>query len=152
MLKAISMEKVDMRKVVLGLLMLALFVFVVTHMDPAFAGDNFDTTGIEDPGLGIGNEFPWTKMLNALAKELTGPLPMTLGILGLAAAAVAMFTGNGGGGTQKFIMLIFAVSTCLFAPTFISWIRKSATGATLNDVIVIADVVKEGVRCGAFLP
>lgn len=150
MLKAISMEKVDMRKVVLGLLMLALFVFVVTHMDPAFAGDSYDTTGI---GSGVGSEaFPWTKMLNSLAKELTGPLPMTLGILGLAAAAIAMFTGNGGGGTQKFIMLIFAVSTCLFAPSFISWIRKSATGATLNDVIVVADVVKEGVRCGAFLP
>lgn len=149
MLKAISMEKVDMRKVVLGLLMLALFVFVVTHMDPAFAGDKYDTTGI---GSGVGDSFPWTKMLNSLAKELTGPLPMTLGILGLAAAAIAMFTGNGGGGTQKFIMLIFAVSTCLFAPTFISWIRKSATGATLNDVIVVADVVKEGVRCGAFLP
>ena len=130
MLKAISMEKVDMRKVVLGLLMLALFVFVVTHMDPAFAGDNYDTTGI---GEGVGDSFPWTKMLNSLAKELTGP-------------------GNGGGGTQKFIMLIFAVSTCLFAPSFISWIRKSATGATLNDVIVVADVVKEGVRCGAFLP
>lgn len=151
MLKAISMEKVDMRKVVLGLLMLALFVFVVTHMDPAFAGDNYDTTGI---GAGVSDKdaFPWTKMLNSLAKELTGPLPMTLGILGLAAAAIAMFTGNGGGGTQKFIMLIFAVSTCLFAPSFISWIRKSATGATLNDVIVVADVVKEGVRCGAFLP
>ena len=149
MLKAISIEKVDMMKVVLGLFMLALFVFVVTHMDPAFAGDNYDTTGIGD---GVGDSFPWTKMLNSLAKELTGPLPMTLGILGLAAAAIAMFTGNGGGGTQKFIMLIFAVSTCLFAPTFISWIRKSATGATLNDVIVVADVVKEGVRCGAFLP
>ena len=151
MLKAISMEKVDMRKVVLGLLMLALFVFVVTHMDPAFAGDNYDTTGIGS-GVASKDAFPWTKMLNSLAKELTGPLPMTLGILGLAAAAIAMFTGNGGGGTQKFIMLIFAVSTCLFAPSFISWIRKSATGATLNDVIVVADVVKEGVRCGAFLP
>ncbi len=80
--------------------------------------------------------YPWTKMLNSLAKELTGPLPMTLGILGLAAAAIAMFTGNGGGGTQKFIMLIFAVSTCLFAPTFISWIKTSAGGLTLLDVLV----------------
>ena len=80
-------------------------------------------------------KFPWTKILNTLAKELTGPLPMTLGILGLAAAAVAMFTGNGGGGTQKFIMLIFAISTCLFAPTFIKWISNSAGGVSVVDVV-----------------
>ena len=108
--------------------------------DVAFAESvGFETADVSNKNyldtLGDVN-YPWTKMLNSLAKELTGPLPMTLGILGLAAAAIAMFTGNGGGGTHKFIMLIFAVSTCLFAPTFISWIKTSAGGFTLLDVLV----------------
>lgn len=109
-------------------------------LDVAFAESvGFETADVSNKNyldtLGDVN-YPWTKMLNTLAKELTGPLPMTLGILGLAAAAIAMFTGNGGGGTQKFIMLIFAVSTCLFAPSFISWIKTSAGGLTLLDVLV----------------
>ena len=122
----------------------------MAYTQGAFA-DTFKTDNISD-GLSGTREFPWTKMLNTLAQQLTGPLPMTLGILGLAAAAIAMFTGNGGGGTQKFIMLIFAVSTCLFAPTFISWIRSSAGAATMSDVIVVADTVAEGVKSGAMLP
>lgn len=119
-------------------LVLCLALWLCT--DVAFAESvGFETADVSNKNyldtLGDVN-YPWTKMLNSLAKELTGPLPMTLGILGLAAAAIAMFTGNGGGGTQKFIMLIFAVSTCLFAPSFISWIKTSAGGLTLLDVLV----------------
>ena len=111
-------------------MMLCLFAGMAYAQSVGFSGDT----------VGEGS-LPWTKILNTLAKELTGPLPMTLGILGLAAAAVAMFTGNGGGGTQKFIMLIFAISTCLFAPTFISWVSKSAGGATITDVAASAQVL-----------
>ena len=151
MVKAVSLRvsSVDWKKVVVGLLALAVFCAVLANTEGAFA-DTFKTDNIAD-GLGD-KEFPWTKMLNTLAQQLTGPLPMTLGILGLAAAAIAMFTGNGGGGTQKFIMLIFAVSTCLFAPTFISWIRTSAGAATMSDVVVVADTVAEGVKSGVMLP
>lgn len=130
------------RCAVFSLLCLCLFLCLVFLLcsDVAFAESvGFETADVSNKNyldtLGDVN-YPWTKMLNTLAKELTGPLPMTLGILGLAAAAIAMFTGNGGGGTQKFIMLIFAVSTCLFAPSFISWIKTSAGGLTLLDVLV----------------
>ena len=152
MVKAVSLRvsSVDCKKVVVGLLALAAFCAVMVYADGAFA-DTFKTDNISDTLSGT-REFPWTKMLNTLAQQLTGPLPLTLGILGLAAAAIAMFTGNGGGGTQKFIMLIFAVSTCLFAPTFISWIRSSAGAATMSDVVVVGDAVVEGVKAGALLP
>ena len=88
---------------------------------------------------GIGGEsnevtdvkWPWTGMLQSLSQQLTGPLPMTLGILGIAAAAIGMFMGNHGAGMQKMLVLIFAVSICLFAPTFITMITQSAGGATI---------------------
>lgn len=130
------------RCAVFSLLCLCLVLCLALWLcsDVAFAESvGFETADVSNKNyldtLGDVN-YPWTKMLNTLAKELTGPLPMTLGILGLAAAAIAMFTGNGGGGAQKFIMLIFAVSTCLFAPSFISWIKTSAGGLTLLDVLV----------------
>lgn len=93
------------------------------------------SVGIDGIG-GDGNEvigvtWPWTGMLQSLANQLTGPLPMTLGILGIAAAAIGMFTGNHGAGMQKMLVLIFAVSICLFAPTFITMITQSAGGATI---------------------
>lgn len=76
-------------------------------------------------------KWPWTGMLQSLSQQLTGPLPMTLGILGIAAAAIGMFMGNHGAGMQKMLVLIFAVSICLFAPTFITMITQSAGGATI---------------------
>lgn len=78
-------------------------------------------------GSGVGTvDWPWTKFLNSLASQLTGPLPMALGILGIAVAAMGMFMGNHGAGMQKLLVLIFAVSICLFAPSFISYISTSA--------------------------
>lgn len=79
-------------------------------------------------------QWPWIKFLNSLATQLTGPLPMTLGVLGLAGAAIALFQGHAGGGTQKFIIIILVVSTCLFAPTFITYISTSAGGLTIMGV------------------
>lgn len=93
------------------------------------------SVGIEGIG-GAGNDvgqhtWPWVGMLQSLSRQLTGPLPMTLGILGIAAAAIGMFMGNHGAGMQKMLVLIFAVSICLFAPTFVSMISDSAGGATI---------------------
>ena len=76
-------------------------------------------------------EWPWMKFFNSLAQQFTGPLPMVLGILGLAGCAIAMFSGHAGGGTTKFIVLIFVVSTCLFAPSFIQYVSDSAGGLTI---------------------
>ena len=122
------------------LVVVALVLLYLGYHGVAFAESaGFETADVSNVNFRdtLGDKsFPWTKMLNTLAKELTGPLPMILGMLGIAAAAIAMFTGNGGGGTQKFIMLIFAVSTCLFVPTFITWIRDSAGGAVLSDVVL----------------
>ena len=77
---------------------------------------------------------------------------MTLGILGLAAAAIALFAGNGGAGTQKFIMLIFAVSICLFAPTFISYVSTSAGGATIGDALGTVEAAGSVAASAGVLP
>lgn len=70
--------------------------------------------------------WPWTGILNDLVDELTGPLPLTLGILGLVIAAIGLFAGNAGDGMRKFLVIILAISIALFAPTFIQWIADSA--------------------------
>ena len=79
-----------------------------------------------------GADWPWTKFLKNLAGQLSGPIPMVLGILGIVGAGLALFSGHPGGGTQKFIVLIFAISICLFAPTFITYVSDSANTAGLT--------------------
>lgn len=81
-----------------------------------------------------GIEWPWMKFLNSLADQVTGPLPMTLGALGIAGAAISLFAGHAGGGTQKFIMLIFVISICLFAPNFMGFLQTSAGGLTIGGL------------------
>jgi len=82
-----------------------------------------------------GITWPWMKFFNSLADQLTGPLPMTLGVMGIAGAAMALFSGHAGGGTQKFIVLILAVSICLFAPNFMTYIQTSAGGLTIAGMV-----------------
>ena len=81
-----------------------------------------------------GIEWPWMKFLNSLADQVTGPLPMTLGALGIAGAAISLFAGHAGGGTQKFIMLILVISICLFAPNFMGFLQSSADGLTIGGL------------------
>ena len=85
-------------------------------------------------GETIDIQWPWMKFFNSLADQLTGPLPMTLGAMGIAGAAIALFSGHAGGGTQKFIVLILAVSICLFAPNFMTYLQTSAGGLTIAGV------------------
>lgn len=70
--------------------------------------------------------WPWTAILNDILDEITGPLPLTLGALGIAIAAFRLFTGNAGDGVRKFLIIILAVSIVLFSPTFVLWIADSA--------------------------
>ena len=128
---------------------LALSVMLMQVVSPASCFSQ--SVGFNGATLGEVT-FPWTKFLNSLAKELTGPLPVTLGILGLAAAAIALFAGNGGAGTQKFIMLIFAVSICLFAPTFISYVSTSAGGATIGDALGTVEAAGSVAASAGVLP
>ena len=79
--------------------------------------------------------FPWTKFLNSLVKEVTGPFPITVGIICLAGAAFMMFMGNGGGFTQKLMIILFGVSIALFAPTLIGYVSTSAGGMTVEAVM-----------------
>lgn len=103
------------------------FVSTMTSFAQSVGIDGIGGTGNDVGGV----TWPWTGMLQSLSRQLTGPLPMTLGILGIAAAAIGMFMGNHGAGMQKMLVLIFAVSICLFAPSFITMITQSAGGATI---------------------
>ena len=102
----------------------------------AITNDVFASTisGVVTGAQTMSVQWPWEKFLGSLAEQLSGPLPRILGILGIVGAAVALFAGNGGAGTQKFIMLIFAISIALFAPSFIKYLNQSADRATIADV------------------
>lgn len=108
----------------------ALFTFLVTSPLLGHAIDISEQSGISD--------WPWTRFLNSLAEQLTGPLPKILGILGIAVAAIGMFMGNHGAGMQKMLVLIFAVSICLFAPSFINYISTGATSKTNGLTIFVS--------------
>ena len=69
-------------------------------------------------GLG-GHAWPWAQF----------PLPMILGIMGIVGAAIALFSGNGGDGTRKFILLIFVISIALAAPSLMDMLSLGATGS-----------------------
>jgi len=88
---------------------------------------------ITDAGLTGGTasvNWPWRKFLNAIVEELTGPLPLTFGILGIAACCFMAMAGNRGQFSTQLIGLIFAISIVLFAPSFVNII--SANGAALT--------------------
>lgn len=95
----------------------------------SFASGITDIKGSNTKPLDI--KWPWESFLYALADQLTGPLPLILGTLGIAAAAIGMFMGNHGSGMQKMLVLIFAVSICLFAPSFVTYLNKGVGGATI---------------------
>lgn len=80
-------------------------------------------------------DWPWTRFLNSLAQEVTGPLPMVIGILAVCGAGFSLLFGNGGAGTQKALTLICVVGVVLFTPTLVTYIYRSATGATIDMVI-----------------
>ncbi|WP_276892093.1 TrbC/VirB2 family protein [Dialister micraerophilus] len=86
-----------------------------------------------EQGSGVQSKkaWPWTKFLNSIMAEFTGPVPLVLGVLGVVGAAIALFSGHGGDGAKKFIILIFAVSIALFAPTLIQWVAQDAGGGFL---------------------
>lgn len=95
----------------------------------SFASGIGDIKGTNTKSLNI--KWPWESFLYALADQLTGPLPLILGALGIAAAAIGMFMGNHGAGMQKMLVLIFAVSICLFAPSFVTYLKDGVGGATI---------------------
>lgn len=109
-------------------LVLALVLALLIMANTSFA----DTVG---DSLSMENAWPWTRFFNSLAHELSGPLPMTLGIIAIAGAAFSLFAGHGGPGTQKFFVLIFAIGICLFAPNFMTYLKESANAATISDVM-----------------
>lgn len=71
-------------------------------------------------------DWPWTKFLNSLVEQMTGPVPKALGTLAIVAAAGMGLSGSNF--SNKMIGLIFAIGIALFAPTFINAISSSGTG------------------------
>ncbi len=76
-------------------------------------------------------EWPWMKMLNSLAKQFSGPVPVVLGIIALIGAAFSMLQGGHGQVSGKMIGILFAVAIALFSPTLISYVQTSAGGLTI---------------------
>ena len=105
----------------------ALATMLLLNTSEAFA------SSLGDAGLTGGTatvNWPWRRFLNSVVEELTGPLPLTFGILGIAGACFMAMSGNRGQFSTQLIGLIFAISIVLFAPTFVNII--SASGAALT--------------------
>lgn len=89
---------------------------------------------LSDAGLTGGTasvNWPWRRFLNAVVEELTGPLPLTFGILGIAAACFMAMGGNRGQFSTQLIGLVFAISIVLFAPSFVSIISSNGAALTI---------------------
>lgn len=78
--------------------------------------------------------WPWRAFLQSLVEEFSGALPLSLGTLGICGCAIALFRGHSGEGTNKFIVLILAVSVCLAAPTIMGWLASDASGFTIGGL------------------
>ena len=66
----------------------------------AFASN---VSALKQGGKGSVNvEWPWMKFFNALADNLTGPLPMVLGVMGIVGAAIALRQCNFGFGGRSY--------------------------------------------------
>lgn len=131
----ISIQKTDLKRKALTVLKSRDFWVMLGVLSLLVLANTSFAGGIQDIENAADWEWPWTRFFASLAKELTGPLPITLGIIAIAGAAFSLFAGHGGPGTQKFFVLIFAIGICLFAPTFIQYINESAAAATISDVI-----------------
>ena len=93
------------------------------------------TGSVEASAGGTSRTWPWDAFLKSLAQELTGPLPTTLGILGIVGAAIALFSGRSGEGATKFIVIILAVSIALMAPTLMTWLTSDSGGAATGILL-----------------
>lgn len=100
------------------------------------------STDLTDGSSGLSKvEWPWTRFLNSLAQEVTGPLPLIIGILAVCGAGFALLFGNGGAGTQKALTLICVIGVIMFTPTLVQYIYTSATGVTVDMVIGAVNAV-----------
>lgn len=77
-------------------------------------------------------DWPWVIEWEAWKAEFTGPVPLTLGIIGISLAAISMFQGNAGEGTKKLFGIIFGVSIALYATEIVSAITGTAAGLLLK--------------------
>lgn len=82
--------------------------------------------------LAATSEWPWVEELEMWKAEFTGPIPLTLGIIGISLAAISMFQGNAGEGTKKLFGIIFGVSIALYATEIVTSITGEAAGLLLK--------------------
>lgn len=120
---------------VLMVLPASVFAQTTDAVDDVMAGTGGIGTAIDTDISGGKIEWPWTRFLRSLAHEVTGPLPLVVGILAVCGAGFALLFGNGGAGTQKALTLICVIGVIMFTPTLVQYIYASATGITVDMVI-----------------
>ena len=117
-------------------LMMTLCLMAILPVGVALAAADENFGGLNRGEELDGNvQWPWTRFLNSLAREVTGPLPLVIGILAVCGAGVALLFGNGGAGTQKALTMICVIGVIMFTPTLVQYIYASASGATVDMVI-----------------
>lgn len=82
-------------------------------------------------GSTVSITWPWTKFINSVVEEVTGPLPVSIGIIAIALLFIGLVTGHAGGSTQKVIAVVIGIAIVFFAPTIVSAIESSAGGLTI---------------------
>lgn len=69
--------------------------------------------------------WPWTRFMNSLAEELTGPFAITVGTLAIAFAAIGLLSGHAGEGMKKILIVMLAIGILIFAPIIVENISDS---------------------------
>lgn len=80
----------------------------------------------QNVGDAIAIQLPIMGFLMGIIDFMTGPFAVAIGIIALAAAALALFKGNGGPVAEKIIFVSIGISLVFFAPTIVDYIYSSA--------------------------
>lgn len=106
---------------------LAILLGSSTIFHPIFA--NTVTSVVGEGYEAVEVKLPIMGFLVGLIQFMTGPFAIAIGIIALAAAAFALFKGNGGPVAEKIIFVSIGISLVFFAPTIVNYISQSTNKA-----------------------
>lgn len=79
--------------------------------------------------MGSSRTMPWSEGINAIAAELTGPIPRILAVIAVATTGMMMAFGEMGQSMKKGVQIVFGVSIAILAVQLVGIITTGeATG------------------------
>lgn len=84
-------------------------------------------TSVEAAQSGAGTNMPWSTGINALQKELTGPLPKIGATVAVAITGLMMSFGEMSGMTRKALQVVMGLGIAIGATTFVMTLSGDST-------------------------